>query len=441
MNILGALFSLITAGLLFGLPRRWAPLPLLMGATYIPVGQEAVIGPFHFTLVRILVVAGLLRVMMKGERLAGGLRSLDRAMLSWALVVVCTSVFHHDVSATMIYRLGIAFESLGIFLLFRIFVQDPNDLRQVFRIICVLMVPVAMGMIVEKFTGKNCFASAFGDAWDAEFRQGSYRARGPFVHAILAGTIGAACLPMAIYLWRKERTIALAGIVATGGIVFASGSSGPIMTMLTILAGIVLWKQRRYMRAVYWLTLLLIFALSLAMNDPVYYLLARIDITGGSTGYHRAALIQAAIDHFSEWWFAGTDHTRHWMASGIPANENHTDITNHYLAMGVLGGMPLLLLFVWVLVAAITAVSKALRRAPRHEQFMIWILGSTLFGHATTFLSISYYAQAIFFLYFLLGSIGSIDAMWTTSRIGSPGVRRRSTQARQVVPEFQNSLS
>jgi hypothetical protein len=150
------------------------------------------------------------------------------------------------------------------------------------------------------------------------------------------------------------------------------------------------------------------------MNDPVYYLLARIDLTGGSTGWHRAALIDGAFNHFSTWWLAGTDYTRDWMPTGIPANDANTDITNHFLAMGVWGGLPLMFLFIWVLIVAFRAVGKALRSretAPPQHQFLIWTLGSILFGHATTFFSISYFdPQSSVFLYFGLAAIGSICA-------------------------------
>ena len=37
------------------------------------------------------------------------------------------------------------------------------------------------------------------------------------------------------------------------------------------------------------------------------------------------------------------------MPTGIFANERHTDITNHVLAMGVAGGLPLMLIFLFVL--------------------------------------------------------------------------------------------
>jgi hypothetical protein len=49
MNALALLFLLINAALLLLLPRRWAPLPLLMGACYMTLGQGIEIGPFTFT--------------------------------------------------------------------------------------------------------------------------------------------------------------------------------------------------------------------------------------------------------------------------------------------------------------------------------------------------------------------------------------------------------
>jgi len=405
--------SLIAIGMLLTVSRRWAPLPILLAAFYMPVGQEIEIVAFHFSVTRLLVLAGFARVMMKQERIAGGWLPLDRIMLFWALGTVASGLFHTDPLAAIVLRLGMAYECLGLYLLFRVFVQDLEDFRHITRMICVLMIPVAATMLIEMVTGRNSFAAVFGGSTAVDYRHGHYRARGPFVHAILAGTIGAVCLPMAMLLWRKERRMALAGIVAACGIVVASQSSGPIMTVLTILGGMALWKVRTHLKVIRWAAVLLIIALDLVMNDPVYFLMAKIDITGGSTGWHRAELIKAAIEHLNEWWLVGTDYTRDWMPTGIYANADQTDITNHYLAMGVTGGLPLLLLFVWVMIAAFSAVGRTLRRwaeAPVEQQFVLWTLGAIMFGHATTFMSISYFGQAITFLYLQLACIGSLQA-------------------------------
>jgi hypothetical protein len=180
------------------------------------------------------------------------------------------------------------------------------------------------------------------------------------------------------------------------------------------------------------LAFFLIVVLNQIMTDPVYYLLARIDITGGSTGWHRAALIQSAIAHLQEWWLAGTDVTRHWMPTGIYANETQTDITNHYIAMGVMGGLLLMAAFIWVLVEAFICVGKALRlntHAPRSQQFMIWVLGCILLGHAVTFFSISYFGQEVVFLYLLFGSIGSLHVVQSAYNV-TPKNSRALSNAR-----------
>jgi hypothetical protein len=417
MDSAGICLTVVTAVLLFASPRAWAPLALLMSTIYIPMGQQILIGSLNFTATRVLIAVGVLRVMLKGERIAVGMTRLDWIMILLAGYAVFNSVFHQDPYAVLVYRLGLMYDVLGIFFLFRIFLQEPEDLRRLFAIISVLIVPVAICMIVEKLTGMNYFALFFGDVAGPEFRlNGSIRAHGPFAHAILAGTIGAACLPMALLLWRENRRLALTGLVAAAGIVFSSGASGPVMTTLAILLALALWTQRQNLRTIRWLVVILILALAIVMKAPVYYLIARIDVTGGSSSYYRAALIESAIKHLDEWWLAGTDYTRHWMPSGVPGNPSQADITNHYIAIGAMGGLPLLLLFIWVLFEAFSTVGRELRsslsRDSVDDAFLIWTLGAVLFGHATAFLSISYFGQTFVFLYLLLASIGSLRAMW-----------------------------
>jgi hypothetical protein len=88
------------------------------------------------------------------------------------------------------------------------------------------------------------------------------------------------------------------------------------------------------------------------------------------------------LDHLDEWWLAGTDVTRHWMATGVTWSHEQTDVTNHYIALGVLGGLPLLLSFLGVMALAFHHVSQRLRNAdagPASSPFLAWALGSALF--------------------------------------------------------------
>ena len=409
MSAPGILFALVTAGLLFALPRRWSILPFLIGAAYIPFGQEMEIGPLHFTGVRILVAVGLLRAVSKGEQLAGGINLLDKLMIFWALWFVCASAFHEG--EAFVTRLGEIFTDLGIYFLGRIYLQDLDDIRRVFKLICVVFIPLAAILLLEKATGKNFFGLIFGGWTEALVRNGHVRAQGPFEHPILAGTVGAACLPMALYFWRENRKLALLGLASTGSIIVASASSGPIMTALSIFVAMALWKIRSRLRTIRWTVVVLLIVLNFVMSDPVYFLVARVDIAGGSTGWYRAQLIRSAFEHIDEWWLAGTDITRDWMP--VVINEKNTDITNYYIRMGVWGGLPLMAIFMAILGSAFAAVGRALRssaNAPFEQQFLIWTLGAILFGHATTFFSVSYFDQTVVFLYLLLAAIGSLGA-------------------------------
>ena len=174
-----------------------------------------------------------------------------------------------------------------------------------------------------------------------------------------------------------------------------------------------MWRWRSRMRLLRWLAVLGYIGLDLVMKAPAYYLIARVDLTGASTGWHRAALIEAAIEHLSEWWFVGTDFTRHWLPYGVGWSENHVDFTNHYLQMGVWGGMPLMLLFIAMMVKGFSLVGQGIAKAaamPPASRFMIWALGASLFSHATASFTISYFDQSFLFVYLTFAAISAAAA-------------------------------
>ncbi|MEW6681751.1 MAG: O-antigen ligase family protein [Nitrospirota bacterium] len=413
MNSIAISFLLINAAALLLLPRRLAALPLLAGACYMTRGQGIEVGPFHFMVLRMLIAVGLVRIMSRGERMTGGMNGLDWLMLAWALWASTSSVFHRDPWGALVYRLGVVYDAYGIYFLIRVFCQSLDDVIGLSRLTAILLVPVAAEMVYEKLMSHNYFAVFGGVSADPYIREGRVRANGPFAHAILAGTVGAVSGPLMVGLWRDHRFWAIAGIVASLTIVIASTSSGPIMSSAAAVGALVMWRFRRRVHLARWLGLAAYVALDLYMKDPAYYIIARIDLVGGSTGWHRARLIQSSIEHISEWWFAGTDYTRHWMASGVSWSAEHTDITNHYLQMGVIGGLPLMLLFIGTLAKGFSFVGQAVRHTDDfspHSRFVVWTLGAALFTHAVTFISVSYFDQSSLFIYLNLALIGSVKS-------------------------------
>ena len=119
MNFVGFLFLLVASAALLGAPRRWAPLPLLAGACYMTLGQGIEIGPFNFTLIRLLLLVGFVRVLARGERPAGGLVGMDKLMMAWAAWALICPVFREEPSATFTFHLGRAYTYLGLYFLIR----------------------------------------------------------------------------------------------------------------------------------------------------------------------------------------------------------------------------------------------------------------------------------------------------------------------------------
>ncbi len=381
------------------------------------LGQGIEVGSLSFTVIRMLVVIGVARVVIRGEHVSGGWNMLDRMMIFSAICAVFSSFFHSDFSSALVFRLGFVYDTLGLYFLMRVFIEDSDSFQTICKIVIIVLIPVAVEMISERMTGRNSFAVFGGVSPESEIRLGKIRAQGPFAHSILAGTVGAVCWPMALLLWKQNRRLAWVGLITTGSIVWASRSSGPIMTSMFILFGLALWNVRAHMRLVRWGAVLGIVALAFVMKAPVYYLLARIDLTGSSTGWHRAELIHAAIDasermvvcrnrlhasldalwgplepcpyrHHKSLYKNGSDR---WFAANA-AVYRRSDCRICHCWQG-------------------NAVES---KCPGRDQlFLMWTLGAILFGHAITWMSISYFDQSVVFLFLLLAAIGSLPVVET----------------------------
>lgn len=402
---------LVASGALLALPRQWAPLPLLAGACYMTLGQGIELGPFSFTLIRILLLVGIVRVLARGERPAGGFIGLDWIMIAWAVWALICPVFRKEPADTLVFHMGRVYTYLSLYFLMRSFCHDWQDVLRLVQMIALVLVPVSLEMVAEQVTGKNFFSALGGVPEQAVIRNGRLRSQGPFSHAILAGTVGAVTIPLMAGLYRINRIPALVGLGAALLMVLASASSGPIMTVLFGLFALALWRWRQYTRHMQIAAVAGYILLDIVMKAPAYFLIAKIDFVGGSTGYHRAAIMSAGIKHFSEWWLAGTDYTRHWMPYGVSWSPDHADITNHYLAQGVMGGAMLMILFMSALWCAFRYVGKTLKShddQPINVQFLIWCIGASLFAHAATFVSVAYFDQSVFFLYMTLALTGSL---------------------------------
>jgi O-antigen ligase len=192
-------------------------------------------------------------------------------------------------------------------------------------------------------------------------------------------------------------------------------------------------------------TVLLLITLSLTMNAPVWYILARVSDQAGGGGWHRAYVIDQAVAHFNEWWLFGTTYTAHWAPGGevIPADPNMMDITNHYVMEGVKGGILKLILFLAIVVSCFKIVGRRLRAEPDDSPaaLLFWAMGVSLFAHCLSFISITYFDQLILIWFWLLAIITRIDSIPVVETVeaGLPEGEEESGAAEPEPPfEFQH---
>lgn len=442
MTSIATFFLLVSSAVLLIVPRRWAPLPILATACYITLGQIVQIGPFHFTVLRILISVGIIRVLCRNEWHIGRLTKMDLLMLLWAACLLVAVIFHKDSVSTLINHLGEAYNALGIFFLIRCFCRSDGDVRILIRITALLLIPVAIAMLNEQITHRNAFSALGGVPETPAFREGRLRAQGPFRHAILAGTVGAVVTPLMVGIWSAYPASAMLGIAASIVMVLTCSSSGPITSLAFGVLALCLWRWRYMTKKMCVAAIYVYVFMDIVMKSPPYYLIARVDLVGGSTGWHRARLIESSIEHINEWWFAGTDYTRHWMPTGVSWSPEHTDITNHYLKMGVVGGLPLMIIFILIIWFGFRYVGEtltALRDAPFEKTFLAWALGCSLFAHSATMMSVSYFDQSFLFLYV---NLAMILAMLCSVGINKPeNVPKLKVSANPPFPKQKAHLS
>lgn len=410
MDLFAVLLLAVTIGGVFFAPRRWAVLSFLVGCCYMTVGQGVVIAGLNLPMVRILLIAGIARVVMKHEGLADGLNTMDKVVIAWSAWLLFASLFHVWAPGSgPKYTSGAVLNTTGCYFMIRSLCRGTDELRNIIAGLCVILAPVAVCMVVEQAIRYNIF-SIFGGVQEIPtLRNGRYRAQGPFNHAILAGTVGASCFPLAIALWHSHRKAAIIGIGASLLMVVTSASSGPILSMAFSLVALGLWNFRWVVTAGLYAAVPVYVLLALVMERPPYFLISKIDLTGASSSWHRSFLIQQTIEHLNEWWLFGTDVTKHWMPNQGHISSLHTDITNQYIAYGVAGGLICMGLVIAVMVMAFRTMWRisGSELFPVGERYLLWCVGASLFAHATSAMSVGYFGQALFFFWFPIALLGS----------------------------------
>lgn len=372
--------------------------------------------------IRVVELSALLRILLKREYREISLITCDRLFIVFFLS--CLSIEIIRTGSLSFYSIGIAVDGLFVYFVFRSLIRCTKEIIDLLKPIAFMLLPFAVLMSVEAVSGKNLFHFMGGVPEVPVYREGYYRSQGSFRHAITAGTVGATFLPLYIsnMLATPKPIIPVISIISCLVIVIASHSSGPLMTTSLTLLAWSCWFFRHNMKIIRWLAFSFIITLHLAMKAPVWFIFDRISGVIGGDGWHRSNIIDKFIKHFSDWWLVGMPIEDTWDWAATVTTFGTADITNHYVSIGINGGLISLLLLALYITKVFSALGKHLKylylqtNTNLSEQLYVWGIGCVIFGHVVNILSVSYWDQSYIVWYFHLSIAATVGAQYSYSR-------------------------
>jgi len=415
------LHPLVAAGMLLAivailfLPRRRAITPFLLAFFTIPLGEVLVLAGIHLQMQQILIVTVLFRMaafpgVASQKRFAGGFNALDVFVVLWAISAFIIFSLQWMAMQAVIKSLGDLLQTLGGYLAVRFLIPDRAVFRRMLKTFALVCAIQGVLMIIEQFTHQNVLS--FLGAPTPEFRDGHVRSQGAIVN-LYAGMFAGVSIPLFLWLWteKKSRIAACTGLIGSTAMVVASFASTSWTTYGASLIGLCFWPFRRQMRLIRCGVVAVLVGLHVVMHGPVWSLIEKIDLTGGSSSYHRYMLVDNCIRHFGDWWFLGARNYGDWGFVMF-------DVCNQFILVALRGGLLTLILYIWIYKQSFSIIGKTRKRiaGDRAQEWTLWCLGSALFATVVSSFGIYYIVYLIVFFYCLLVSI-------STWALDSGGVR------------------
>jgi hypothetical protein len=400
-----ALLLLASLVLFFG-PRKYVLPTMLVATAFLALQNRIYILNFNFFTARILLLVAWVRVLSRGEHRGLEIRPMDKALMMFSFWSIISETLLRGFPGTIYAVANHLYDALGTYFLARIYLSDVEVFRQLIKTFCVICCILSVFMMVESLTSHNLLACLGAASAVVQERAGRLRCQATFQHPVLAGTYGATLLPLFAACWWQPRlkTLAVPGCIAAIIMILTAGSGGPLMTLAAVLVGLFVWPLRHQMRLIRWGIVLMLVALQMVMNAPVWALIARLQVVPGASSYHRYVVIDAFVTHVSDWWFDGVLETGSW---GWLTD----DVANYFCVVCKHAGLLGLILLIRVLVVGFRETGIRRQEAEeidRPTEILVWAFGISLFAHVVSFWGTSYFDQTIVLWHFTLAMLASL---------------------------------
>ncbi|HBG28279.1 MAG: hypothetical protein A2Y10_03195 [Planctomycetes bacterium GWF2_41_51] len=410
INKITIIITVLLVIITLAVPRKYLLLPYIIAACFVPTDQRIILMGLDFTVLRILVATGIFRIIIRAENKKITWNRFDYLVFAW---VIC-GAFIYSIQwmnfKAVVNRSGLLFDVIGLYWMFRKTVRSWDDIKSAVDFYAISIMALAPLVAMEWMSGDNPF-EALGRVTTL-IRDERYRCQAAFPHSIMLGLFSAILLPLfAGYAgFDKNKIFYIAAIGSVIFIIAATASSTPILTAAAIIFFLGMYKFRKLTPAAGWFISFALLGLHFIMHKPVWHLLARINVLGGSTGWHRFYVIDQAVKHFNQWAILGCKSTAHW-GWGLG------DVTNQFVLEGVRGGFITLVLFIFMLYTALKSILKMSINEPfAAKAFLMWSVFVMMVAHCISFLGVSYFGQITMLYYMSLSMVGLAIELETSNR-------------------------
>ncbi len=387
--------------LILVLPKRMSLYPLWIGFLFIPFEYSISLGSLSLYSTQIMGVAGMLRLLFRGEMRPINYNVLEKTILAWLL---CGAIVYSLLrgSQGVIWKAGRLMEFIPCYLFIRHQLRAWDDVLLNIKAMLYMSIFLFPLVIYEHSTGVNPFGTMA-----TEFREGRLRCAASFSHPILFGSFAASMVPIIWALMQSERRKSYwIFIIIYIFFVYASASSGPVLSLIFGIVFLWFFRYRRKSKQICLYLIAGLFCLQFIMNSPIWFIIGRVNIVGGSTGWHRAVLIDQTIRHFSEWAILGLISCEHW---GVWAG----DVTNQYILEGLWGGIVGMVLFIAILFQAVKSLGvMSIKTSLLRYQWFLWGFCCSILVDCVSFMSVSLFGQmTLYFIFFLVVAAMAKDCL------------------------------
>jgi len=420
-------FALVVSLLVITLRPKYALVAYITGLLWYPSYLAVSVGTIDIAVGRFVVVVLLLRCLCNDQIRTKFVWSRLDTLVALSMLVYVSTYFvtlNKPLSAIIENRGGFVMDTWCAYLAARFIITDRAKLISVMKCISIVLIPLAILGLIESIFGWQPFSPLRrlspwfeGRVPVLEKRLGFTRAVGPFSHAILFGGGFAMFLPLIYYLryekgqWRSWAYL-LSGVALVGAL--SSMSSGPWVMAFVAISCLMMERYRKRLKLLFMLLVLGCVMIGIVSNRSFYHVIASWANPLGGAGFHRAKLIDLAIEHFDEWWKVGYgDEDPGW---GPALGMDHTDVTNEFILHGVRYGILGIVVLLLVLAAAFRGIISTYRRVPQpFNKSLCWSFGSMLVSVVVAWMSVGFFGQLSTLFYCALGMIGSMthsDFRW-----------------------------